>query len=301
MKKGKTRSHRACRAPAWIASGAFAILSACATPAARVDVAAAQQGFTRMILLGTEFLHVVYLKKAERPASTLHVYLEGDGSPWRRLDEVAPDPTPRRAVMLALMARDPAAAVYLGRPCYFGLARTPPCSPLLWTHERYSERVVQSMAAALSRLVDNPRQEGLVFLGHSGGGTLAMLLAERFEDTRAVVTLGGNLDTDAWTALHGYSPLIGSLNPRFRPALDKRIVQRHYVGSRDTDVPPGLLRRFTATRPEAELVQMSDMEHGCCWEAVWPDILRKLERTLARRNTRSAVRRAMRRQPHPPL
>ena len=40
-----------------------------------------------------------------------------------------------------------------------------------------------------------------------------MLLAERLEMTQAVVTIAANLDTDAWTELHGFSALEGSLNP----------------------------------------------------------------------------------------
>ena len=68
-----------------------------------------------------------------------------------------------------------------------------------------------------------------------------MLLAERFKQTRAVVTVAGNLDPDRWVAQHGYSPLVGSLNPARRPPLPSHILQLHFVGGRDRNVPRDLL------------------------------------------------------------
>jgi pimeloyl-ACP methyl ester carboxylesterase len=255
------------------------ILSACATPAERIDHEAAQHGFTRRIVQGSEFWHVVYLNKASRPGTTQHVYLEGDGIPWRRATEVAPDPTPRHPLMLKLMALDAAPSLYLGRPCYHGLATLPPCSARLWTHERYSARVVHSLAAALRRLLKEDPPTGIVFIGHSGGGTLAMLLAEHFENTQEVVTLAGNLDIEAWAALHGYTPLKESLNPAMRPALSQRIVQRHYVGALDQQVLSDLAQRFATIHPKAEILEIADTDRSC-WQAVWLGILKDLAETL---------------------
>ena len=251
-------------------------LSACATPAERLDDEAGRLGFTRRLVRGGDFLHVAYLKQAPEPGATLHVYLEGDGVPWMDRATVSPDPTPRNPLMLRLMALDPAPSVYLGRPCYHGLAATPPCTPRLWTDERFSGPVVDSLAAALRNLVGARRPAGLVWFGHSGGGTLAVLLAERFPATRAVVTIAGNLDIDAWARHHGFSPLAGSLNPAARPPLDPGIVQWHLVGGRDGKVPPALSKAAVSGRRRGEMITFAAYGHTCCWDAVWPNILARL-------------------------
>ena len=41
------------------------------------------------------------------------------------------------------MALDSEAAVYVGRPCYFGLATTAPCTTLDWTLNRFSQGAVE--------------------------------------------------------------------------------------------------------------------------------------------------------------
>jgi hypothetical protein len=257
------------------------VLSACSTPAKRVEDMATRLGLSRSILVGTDFVHVVYLKQELQPMPRLHVYLEGDGSPWLHVQEISPDPTPRHPLMLRLMALDPSPSVYLGRPCYYGLAKNPPCSPWLWTHERYAVPVVESMAAALQRLLEAYPNAGIVFLGHSGGGTLAMLLAAHFKRTLAVVTLAGNLDTAAWAAYHNYSHLTGSLNPVTQPDLDRRVLQRHYVGALDQHVPPAITKRVVAMHPGMKLFEFQDFDHACCWHQIWPAILASLEAALA--------------------
>lgn len=257
-------------------------LSACATPSARIEAEAARYGFSRTVFSGREFLHVVYAKSGHPDATTLHVYIEGDGAPWRRESEVAVEPTSRHPLMLALMALDPAPSVYLGRPCYLGLAAVPPCTPRLWTYARYSEPVVLSMAAALRRVLAGHRRPSLVFMGHSGGGTLARLLAEHFNNTRAVITLGANLDIDAWAAFHGYTPLRGSLNPGARPGLGRSMIERHYIGARDRQVPPSLVKAYAAAHPQAELIELGDVDHRCCWSALWPAILADLKAAFIR-------------------
>ena len=49
----------------------------------------------------------------------------------------------------------------------------------------------------------------VTFVGYSGGGVLAVLIAERLDNVAGVITVGANLDTDAWTEHHGYLPLTG--------------------------------------------------------------------------------------------
>jgi hypothetical protein len=262
--------------------GVALALAACASPAARIDQQAAKFGFDKEIVYGAGFTHVVYRRGENLTGGPVHVYIEHDGRPWLDETTVSPDPTPTNPLMLRLMALDPASSLYLGRPCYFGLAATRGCSPLVWTHERYSERVVESMAAALRRALYDSETD-VVFFGFSGGGTLAMLLAERFPRTRGVITVAGNLDISAWAAHHGYTPLEGSLNPALRPPLDASIMQIHYVGGRDRHVPAPIIRRFAAARPGTRIIEYPGFDHACCWEEVWPEILAKLESAIGKR------------------
>jgi len=203
----------------------------------------------------------------------LHVYLEGDGSPWRHRTIIMADPTPRSPLMLRLMALDANASVYVGRPCYNGTSLEPICDNRLWTSDRYSEVVVNSMAAVIRRIAVERGSPELRLIGHSGGGTLALLLAERLNRVSDVLTVAGNLDTDAWTGHHGYTPLYGSLNPALRPLLPESVAQWHLVGGRDGVVPPMIVQGYIAAQPSASASRIDTFTHGCCWERVWPDIL----------------------------
>jgi len=257
-------------------TGIVSLLAACASPAQRVDEQAQELGLVRQILWGTDFAHVAYRNDGSDQAGLLHVYLEGDGVPWLTPYRVAADPTPREPLALELMAQDPAPSLYLGRPCYHGQSGTPPCHPLLWTSRRYGPEVVDSMAAALTGFLSRSRHDGIVFIGYSGGGTLAMLLAERFPQTRAVVTVAGNLDIERWAAWHAYGPLQGSLNPAARPPLRSTIAQLHFVGDHDDNVPADLMHFVVSQQPCARFIIIDTFDHACCWRNTWPSILAQL-------------------------
>jgi hypothetical protein len=254
-----------------------ATVAACVTPAQRADTLATALGLSRSVAAGAAYKHLLYLKAGANEGDTLHVYIEHDGTPWLTANRVSADPTPHNLVMLNLMALDSSPAVYLGRPCYFAVEGSPPCSLLLWTHRRYAEEVVTSMEFALRSLMADKQYRRLAFFGHSGGGVLAMLLAERFPETAAIVTLGANLDTDAWTTLHGYSPLTGSLNPATRPPLPEHIFQRHYIGERDVNVPPYILRKMIASRSGMVINEVAGFDHACCWSRLWKAVLTEID------------------------
>ncbi|MDO8412256.1 MAG: hypothetical protein Q7S51_00555 [Gallionellaceae bacterium] len=246
-------------------------ITGCASPAMRMDEQAAGLGYHRQVVKGEGYEHVVYIKPGRATEhSILHVYLEGDGTPWVRKHLAAFDPTPRKPVMLALMALDSMPSLYLGRPCYHGLSQTIGCMPDLWTSARYSEVVVASMTSALTQLAED--YQSVILMGYSGGGTLAMLLAERLPKTKAVITLAANLDTDRWAALHG-EQLSGSLNPARRPPLPTHIKQQHFAGGEDDNVPPALIRDAVAPQPGAAFKVFEKFDHGCCWQTVWSEIL----------------------------
>lgn len=258
-----------------VAAGAAAVwaVAGCTTAEDRIEGAAASHGYSRSLVQGEDFRHVVFANGRPSDGANLHVYLEGDGSPYLDRWTVAPDPTPRRPLMLDLMALDPAGAIYAGRPCYLGLASDPPCTPVDWTLGRFSERVVASLASVIETERREHGAAGVELFGHSGGGTLAVLLAARMPDVRRVVTLAGNLDTDAWADLHGYTRLSGSLNPALGGPLPEAVQQRHYAGGRDRTVPASLVVKGAATLGAPPIVVLPDAGHTSGWTDAWPAIL----------------------------
>lgn len=222
---------------------------------------------------GDPFTHTVFQRLPGTDGS-LHIYIEGDGQPFVTSAEAAQDPTPQRTPMRDLLQRDPAGGLYLGRPCYFGTAASPECHYRYWTSARYSEEVVASMARVARRSAAN---RPLILIGHSGGGTLAVLLAERLPNVVAVVTLAGNLDVAGWAAHHGYTPLDESLDPACRPPLPAHILQLHAVGGRDTVVPEFLTLGRQNELPPGSICRLPQFDHSCCWKRRWAAVIKAIE------------------------
>ncbi|RPI13475.1 MAG: alpha/beta hydrolase [Lysobacterales bacterium] len=273
MNDGRRRRTARC---AGIAAGALALsplLVACTAPGERVRDEAAAFGFERAIVTGLDYRHVVYFNHRAEPKRILRVYLEGDGSPYLDRWTVAADPTPRRPVMLRLMALDDLSAVYVGRPCYDGLAQDPPCTAVDWTVGRYGPRVVASLQQVIEQLARERAAEEVELYGHSGGGTLAVLLAARVRGVRRVVTVSANLDTEAWTELHGYSPLGTSLNPAELGPLPPSVGQRHYAGGKDRVVPASLVDAGARRLGGAGAIVIPAAGHVAGWPDYWPAIV----------------------------
>lgn len=251
--------------------------TSCATidPTVRFERSAARAGFVAGETIGTTFRHRTFTAAATGEATrTLLVYFGGDGTPFLDRHRIAADPTPRRPLTLELMARGPRPAVLLGRPCYH--AHGSACDPVLWTTARYSEAVVASLAAAVQRLAAEHRSRRLVLVGYSGGGALALLVAERVTAVDAVITLAANLDTDAWTSLHGYSPLSESLNPARIAGGRTDLDHLHVTGDADANVPPALHDALRERLPAAAFVTMAGFDHRCCWTSAWPGLAAEL-------------------------
>lgn len=251
------------------------LMHGCATPAVKIERIAEAHGFAKDEVQGNDFHHVVYSHRISINANVLHVYIEGDGRAWLNQTTVSRDPTPSNPLMLNLMALDSGPSLYLGRPCYFGLAETKRCSPMYWTNRRFSPEVVKSMKAVLLQMMERFGTRGVVLAGHSGGGVVAMLLAQEIETARVVVTLAGNFDIQEWAAYQGYSPLEGSLNPTDGPLLSPSIRQFHYAGGQDRVVPANMIDE-AVKKTGGRYVLLEQFDHLCCWEQVWPSILEQL-------------------------
>ncbi len=250
------------------------IIAGCSTPASRLDAVAMKHDLKRSVISTNGYDHLVYKQQLSGLQETLHVYLEGDGSPWKYRVVTMPDPTPRDPLALRLMTLDNGPAAYVGRPCYNGTFAAEGCDATLWTSGRYSSTVVRSMAAAIAQLVEKHGTKHVVLIGHSGGGALAMLIAAKIRQVSQVVTIAANLDTDAWTSHHGYSRLYTSLNPAKQARLPERIKQWHLVGGRDGVVPPSIVKGYVRSQANALGISVDSFSHSCCWERVWSSIAR---------------------------
>lgn len=250
-----------------------AALAGCMSPARRIDELASDANFQRVVDVGTGFRHVVYRNHAPMRDGVLHVYLEGDGVPYWQRDLTAPDPTPRNPLILRLMALDPDQSIYLGRPCYLGLYRDVGCHPAFWTLRRYGPEVLTSLETVLRGEAARSGAVRLELFGHSGGGTLAVLLAEHVDGVTRVVTVAANLDLAAWCRLHDYSPLAGSISPVGEPAMRSGVTMLHLVGDRDTNTPPWLVSDAARARGDEPVRVVAGFDHTCCWESIWRDIV----------------------------
>ena len=222
---------------------------------------------------GRLFDHAVYGCREFNQSRDLRIYLEGDGTPWIGETRVADDPTPTHPVALSLLRLDPTPSLLLGRPCYHGLNNAPACSASIWTDQRYSKPVVDSMVAALQSLIERHGASNVTLIGYSGGGTLAMLIASRIGAVHQLVTVAANLDVAAWSRYHHYSALEGSLDPASLPPLRASVRQLHLVGAQDKSVPAWLSEPVIRRQPNAVIRVVAGADHGCCWDAIWPGVL----------------------------
>lgn len=205
---------------------------------------------------------------------TWHVYIEGDGHAVNVFGQPSADPTPPSPLLLPAVAADSAPALYLGRPCYFDTA-DPQCHPARWTLERYSAGTVASLRAAVTGLL--PPRDRIILIGHSGGGTLALLLAAQLPQTCAVITLAGNLDVGAWLQANDFTPLPDSLDPSTRPPLSAAITQWHFAGTDDKMILPQWIQAFSARQPNAHYRLLPDTDHIRPWQRHLLDSLKALD------------------------
>jgi len=246
------------------------IITSC-TSAPTLDEFANNHKLIRRQLSAGEF-GLSTLSPAEFPSpSDLRVYIAGDGRPWQGNRPTA-NPTGDGLLALKLMQRDPKPAIFLTRPCYNLSTMPEQCTPALWTSGRYSDTVVSAMTTALLTLIDHHQATSLTLLGHSGGGVIALLAAERIPVQTTVITVASNLDIDAWTDYHGFLPLTESLNP-VTQLNSNNSYKVHLIGNSDQLVPVSTLKRYIAAHPEASYQYFDNFGHNCCWLKNWTKII----------------------------
>lgn len=215
-----------------------------------------------------------------RPTKTLHVYLEGDGVPWADGRTPSENPNSRDLLALRLMLRDTSPSIYLNRPCY-GFSEVPSrCDKVNWTQGRFSLAVIEAISAALDKVKHKYGIEDFWLIGHSGGGAIAALLAEKRNDVAVVVTVAGNLNHASWTKHHGYLPLDQSLNPVEVFPLDQTTSRWHFVAGKDETIPSPLLLKAARKDIGANIVLGKNFDHHCCWQKKWHEILADIQQEI---------------------
>lgn len=106
-----------------------------------------------------------------------------------------------------------------------------------------------------------------------------MLMAARMGEVDQVVTLAGNLDTDAWTRFHHYTPLKNSLNPADLSAKTLPHKQLHFVGDKDNNVSPVLGQAFLG-RIGQQIQILNNADHNCCWITQWSQLLTQINQQI---------------------
>jgi hypothetical protein len=221
-----------------------------------------------------QFSHRVFEKAGN--GRHLRIYFHGDGKAFLSRNRVSRNPTPHDHLALKLMLSDPGPAVMLGRPCFYLSEAAAGCSATLWTSRRYSEVVINSMGQAVERIAARYPGHSLNLVGFSGGGAIALLVAARNPSVERVITVAAPLDTQLWTEIHGYTPLEGSLNPSKTHSWPPNLVQVHYYGSGDREVPPGIFEAFRdrfSAEEGVTLIPIEGFDHRCCWVESWPELL----------------------------
>jgi predicted alpha/beta hydrolase family esterase len=238
-------------------------------------------GLHQRVITTSSHQHLLLEQTAIAARQQLHVYIEGDGTPWASRIKIASDPTPQHLLMLELMRQDTNPSLYLGRPCYFnrkefGLSDTA-CTPTLWTNARYSEEVVASMIAALRIVLAEAAEpyKNITLIGHSGGGTIAMLMAQQMPEVTQLVTIAANLDVQAWAAHHHFSPLTESMNPAQQIRIANPKQQLHFAGGRDEQVPSKPVEEFLAKIGQSLIVFPGQGHHN--WGEVWAKMLTTID------------------------
>jgi pimeloyl-ACP methyl ester carboxylesterase len=204
----------------------------------------------------------------------LVVYIEGDGRAVVH-GRPSPDPTPRLAQSYELALQDPAPVVlYLARVGQFMPAYAQPQYRRYWSEARLAPEAVEAASRAIDEVKRRVGASRIHLTGYSGGGGLAVLLAERRADVASLVTVAGLLDIDWWVANGGWLPLSGSLNPASQVAVLAALPQIHFYGREDKVVTPGMAQRFARL---AEFKNLSlvglDTDHYSGWTKLWRNLV----------------------------
>lgn len=238
--------------------------------------------FKKILIKTNPFTFTTFQKFEEAINQTLTIYIEGDGRTWITRSKLSNNPTPKNplALKLAVLDNSPNVA-YLARPCqYTPPMLNPACNPFIWSDQRFSETVIQSMNEAVEILKKSAKAKQIHLVGFSGGAAVAILIAARRTDITSLKTVAGDLEPTALSHYHQTSPLTGSLDPITVAHKLIDIPQQHFSGEKDKTVPPFIAATFVARLQKlgsrcASQTIIQNATHHDGWEEIWPTLLLK--------------------------
>ncbi len=211
-------------------------------------------------------------QKISSPDLDYKVYIEGDGNSFNSRGYPTTDPTPRALTVRKLAFSDSSAnVIYLSRPCQY--VKDAECtSNLYWTTGRFSKEVIFSTAQAIKSIVGNI---SVTLIGFSGGGQIVGLLSVLYPELpiKKVITIAGNLDHKSWTEERNFLPLSDSLFLGDYKEDFLQIPQHHYVGSKDTVIPPYLTYNFIGDN--SLITEIPKASHNQGWSVINLDKIKK--------------------------
>jgi hypothetical protein len=244
----------------------------------RADELATNFHFTPHVIKAGKFLLHTY-QKVQNPNLPYAIYIEGDGFAFRNKWDISEDPTPTHPMVLGLATLDHRSnVIYIARPCqYEAINMDSYCNNSYWTTKRMSDEVVNSINVAIKNLTHN---QPVDLIGYSGGGGVAVLVAERNKQVRTLITVAGLLDHIAFNQYHTterykIKPMIGSLNPIDVATKISHIPQMHYTGGEDKIIPAFIADKFVQASNSSCVHQViiPKASHDSGWEKAWNHIL----------------------------
>ena len=206
-------------------------------------------------------------QKITDATSPVKFYIEGDGSAFNAHGQPTDNPTPRGKMIREIAFGDYSPnVVYLARPCQYVMSDK--CQQRYWTTARFAPEVVRSSAQAVKQISQNREA---ILIGFSGGAQVAGLVAvtEPSVKVKELITIGGNLDHQAWTTYHDLPPLKDSMNLKDYKEAYLKLPQTHYVGKKDRVIVPELNISFAGKK---NVVIVDKASHGSGWENIYPAI-----------------------------
>ena len=219
--------------------------------------------------------------RLQEEQGAIAVYIEGDGRAWIDRYTPSPDPTPVNPVALRLAVIDGGGnVVYLARPGQYvhaGVDRR------YWLGARFAPEVIDAYVGAVRQLAASVDASAVDLVGYSGGGAVAALVAARLRQhvpslPVTLRTVAGNLDTRAWASVKRITPLAESLNPADEAATLRDVPQRHFVGTRDSQVPASVYESYAGKLGSSRCLQETrvDASHAGPWEEAWRSAVREV-------------------------
>lgn len=207
----------------------------------------------------------------------LIVVIEGDGAAWQARGRPPRDPTPRRAIGLAVAQdlRSVGPVLYLGRPCQF-LESLQYCSPLYWTRKRFAPEVLSAYRIRIDAVA---RGRQVIFVGYSGGGIIAAELALSHGRTKGLLTFAAPLDLARWTRHFDVTPLESPSGSGLLRRLGAAPwSQQHLFAARDQTVPRSVIAEIVSRLGPDQTTLVEDAAHSGPWDVA---VRRAAERIIS--------------------